>query len=321
MTPGQLLDLAVLAFRERNLGRAQDADRFFTEYGIGNTQDCPASPYERFVYYLELLQRLRAADQQKFASIHKGIPLYFLAWLAFDLHNFEGALHFLDASIDEDKRKDPIGWLANPGPQFLLLNAPVQAAQRTVEMLASRIDQELGRFSEQYNIVLTRMDFLRRFAEPMVRNETPSIVAAFYAFLLEFDDRVVEVELRSSPVLGSYQPLFLHLFKGGLLLETLLKQSFPVLANNSLGDILQHADFRARVGLAPQSIREVPVNTLCADALAQTPESAFLATGRLRNTMRHNLIRDPLPNLPGDYAILVRQEINAFLYAVMRLYP
>jgi hypothetical protein len=321
MTAGQLLDLAVLTFKERDLSRAQDADRFFSEYGTGNVQEYPVTPYERFVYYRELLKRLRASDPQKFASIHKGTPLYFLAWLAFDLHQFEAALHFLDASIDEDKRKDPAGWLANPGPQFLLLNAPVQAARRTVEMLASRVELELNRFAGPYNITFTRADFLGRFAEPMLRAGTGGIVAAFYAFLLEFDDRVVEVELRSSPLLGSYQPLFLHLFKGGLLLETLLKQAFPELANSTLGDILQHQDFRARVGITLQSIREVPLATLCAEALATTPESAFLATGRIRNTMGHNLIRDPLPNLPSDYVILVRQEINAFLYAVTRLYP
>jgi hypothetical protein len=321
MTAGQLLDLAVLTFKERNLSRAPDADRFFVDHGIGNTEDRPASPYERFVYYLELLQRLRASDPQKFASIHKGIPLYFLAWLAFDLHQFEAALHFLDASIDEDKRKDPAGWLANPGPQFLLLNAPVQAARRTVEMLASRVDLELNRLTGRYNITFTRADFLGRFAEPMLRAGTGGIVAAFYAFLLEFDDRAVEVELRSSPVLGSYQPLFLHLFKGGLLLETLLKQSLPALATSTLGAILQHQDFKARVGVTVQSIQEVPLATLCADALATTPESAFLATGRLRNTMGHNLIRDPLPKLPDDYITLVRQEINAFLYAVTKLYP
>lgn len=321
MIPGQSLDLAVLAFKERDLSQAEDADRFFSEYGAGNVQEYPVNPYERFVYYRELLKRLRIADPQKFASIHKGTPLYFLSWLAFDLHQFEAALHYLDASVDEDKRKDPTGWLENPGPQFLLLNAPAQAARRTVEMLAFRVDLELSRFCNSYNITFTRADFLSRFAEPMLRAGTGGIVAAFYAFLLDFDDRAVEVQLRSLPVLGSYQPLFVHLFKGGLLLETLLKQCFPALANRTLGAIFQHQDFRERLGITVQPIGEVPITTLCADASATTPESAFLPTGRLRNTMGHNLIRDPLPELPGDYSTLVRQEINAFLYAVTRLYP
>ncbi len=122
-------------------------------------------------------------------------------------------------------------------------------------------------------------------------------------------------------VLGSYQPLFLHLFKGGLLLETLLKQSFPHLAALQLGQILRHADFEQRVGFNPGSIRIVPMTQLCADAAAITPASAFQTTGRLRNTMGHNLILDPLPNLPNDYVTLGTQEVNAFLYAIEKLYP
>lgn len=135
MTVNQLLDLAVLTFKERDLQRAADADRFFGEYGIGNTTDFPANPYERFFYYRQLLARLRASDPQKFALVHKGTPLYFLSWLAFDQHQFEAALQFLDASIAEDKRKDPAGWFNNPGPQILMLNASVQAARRTVDMM------------------------------------------------------------------------------------------------------------------------------------------------------------------------------------------
>jgi hypothetical protein len=133
--------------------------------------------------------------------------------------------------------------------------------------------------------------------------------------------RTLEVQLRSSPLLGSYQPLFLHLFKGGLLLETLLKDSFPHLAQLQLGDIFQHPDFEQRIGFKPSSIRIVPITQLCAEAADVTPAAAFQTAGRLRNTMGHNLILAPLPNLPNDYITLVAQEINAFLYAVQRLYP
>jgi hypothetical protein len=321
MNPTELQDEAVRLFKEGDFSRAEEADRFFAAYGVGNVRELPVNPYERFVYYRELLARLRQSDPDKFASMHKGTPLYFLSWLAFDLRQFEAALQFLDASIAEDKRKQPNTWFTNPGPQILMLNAPGQAAQRTVEMLASRVDQELSRFERDYSVNFTRSDFLRRFAEPSVRNGMAALVAAFYAFLLEFDDRVLEVQLRSSPVLGSYQPLLLHLFKGGLLLESILKQSFPILADRTLGAILQHSDFRARLGFNVASIREVPLPELCADAMSQTPESAFCATGRLRNTMGHNLIKEPFQRLPDDYITLAPQEINAILYAAMKLYP
>jgi hypothetical protein len=329
MTRGQVLDLAVLTFKERDLSQPGDADRFFREYGVGNTTEGPESPYERFTYYRDLLSRLLAADPVKFVVVHKGTPLYFLSWLAFDLHLFETALHFLDAAIAEDKRSAPTNWFGLPGPQIVVLNPSVQGARRTVEMLASRVEQELMRFSKLYTVEFKRDDFIKRFAVPLLTGGDVAIAAAFYAFLLEFDDRVVEVQLRSSPTLGSYQPLLLHLFKGGLLLETLLKKAGvkpdarrpDARRMETLGNIFQGADFKTRIGFTPPSIGGVPITQLCKDATAVTVESAFEATGRIRNTMGHNLILDALPKLPDDYVNLATQTINAFLYAAMKLYP
>jgi hypothetical protein len=204
----------------------------------------------------------------------------------------------------------------------VLLNAPVQAARRTVEALARRVDVELARFSTQYDKAFSRTDFLQRFARPALMEGKIELVAAFYAFLLELDDRTIEVQLRSSQQLGSYQPLFLHLFKGGLLLETLLKDAFPQHSDLQLGNILQHADFRDRIGFNPPPLgREITVAQMCSDALSGDPESAFQATGRVRNTMGHNLILEPLPRIPDDYVNLARQTINAYLFAVLKLYP
>jgi hypothetical protein len=320
MTLSQLLNLAVVTFKERNLQDPAEADRFFIEYGVGNTVDFAISPYERFTYYRDLLRRLRASDPQKFDSMHKGTPLYFLSWLAFDQHLFESALHFIDAAIAEDRRTGQ-GWFNKPASQILMLNSQVQVSPRTVDWMASQIDGELQRFEQRFGIAFPREAFLRRFAEPEVKGGTPAIVAAFYAFVFEFDDREIEIGLRIEPVLGSYQPLFIHLFKGGLLLETLLKRRFPHLASEVLGSILNSNEFKSSFGFKTGSTHGVSVSVLCADAAATTPESAFLTTGRLRSMMGHNLIGDPLPTVPDDYSRLVRQEIDAFLYAVEKLCP
>ncbi len=323
MTSADLVQLAVETFRENNFDKASEGDRFFETYGVGNNRIHLDGPFERFNHYKELLTALRAVDEQKFAVIHKGTPLYFLSWLAFDLHRFEAALHFLDAAIAEDKRKDPSGWFNNPGPQFLVLN-PSHAAKRTVERLSLRIGHELQRFEQQLHVKFSLDDFIRGFAEPMVTSGNAAVVAAFYVFVLEFDDHVTEVSLRSAPVLGSYQPLFVHLFKGGLLLETLLKLAFPqIVATNpksTLGTLLQHDDFKSRFGFNPSSIAEVPILQLCTEARDPKAETAFQTTGRLRNMAGHNLIRDPLPRVPEDFVTLARQEINAFLCAVVTLY-
>ena len=318
LTSRQVVDLAVVAFKDRDLRSPAEANAFFYEYGIGNAVDYPVNPYERFEYYRTLLSKLQASDPQKFAAVHKGTPLYFLSWLAFDLHRFETALHFMDAAIAEDKRLGP-GWFNNPGPQALMLNGKVQAARRTVEALASRIDKELNRFGKHYGVKFSLDTFLRQFAEPQLKHRTPAIVAGFYAFVLEFDDRAAEIGLRSAPMLGSYQPLFLHLFKGGLLLETVLKDALPQFDRQTLGVILSSSYFKNRVGFNP-ALEEVSITTVCTDAASTSPESAFVTTWRLRNMMGHSLIREPLSKLPDDYLTLAQQEINAFLYSVFKLY-
>ncbi|HEV2173651.1 MAG TPA: hypothetical protein VGR71_08795, partial [Nitrospira sp.] len=246
MTLNQMLDLATLVFKDRDLGDAGAADLFFREYGVGNTLQEPDKAYERFTYYRDLLTRLREADENKFKAIHKGTPLYFLSWLAFDLHQYEAALQYIDAAIEEDKRTSPNTWPGLPGPQLILLNATGGAAERTVAGLATRVAKELDRFSTDHRVQIRLNEFLARFAWSLLTNGGSAIVAGFYAFLLEFDDRLIEVELRSDPQRGSYQPLFVHLFKGGLLLETLLKYAFPHLSALQLGSILQHDDFEAR---------------------------------------------------------------------------
>jgi hypothetical protein len=317
MTPKQVVDLAVVAFKDRDLHSPAEADAFFIEYGIGNTVDFPANPYERFEFYRILLSRLQTSYPQKFAAVHKGTPLYFLSWLAFDLHQFEAALHFIDAAIAEDKRLGE-GWFNNPAPQALMLNAPVQAARRTVEALASRIEKELDRFGKHYGVKLPLDTFLRRFAEPQVKYRTPVLLAAFYAFVLEFDDRAVEIRLRSAPTLGSYQPLFLHLLKGGLLLETVLKDALRF-DRETLAVILSSREFKNRMGFNPV-LKEASITTVCTDAGLTSPESAFVTTWRLRNMIGHSFIRQRLPKLPDDYIALAHQEINAFLYSIFKLY-
>ena len=172
MTETELMEAALLAYAQRDFQRADEADEFFGVYGVGNTVEFPVAPDLRFRYYRELLARMLRSDQSKFIRMHKGTPLYFLAWLAFDLHQFESALHYLDAAIAEDQRKDPSGWFDNPGAQFLMLNAPVQAARRTVEILAARLDAELQRFEARFGLSLKRKDFLDRFAEPILRAGT-----------------------------------------------------------------------------------------------------------------------------------------------------
>ncbi|MGD0778045.1 MAG: hypothetical protein ABSC05_35120 [Candidatus Solibacter sp.] len=93
-------------------GTPQQGNQFFEVFGPGNIVSNPDRPFERFSDYEELLVRLMATDRDKYQKMHKGTPLGFMSWLAFDLRNYEKALFYMDAGISEDVKNFPDNWIA-----------------------------------------------------------------------------------------------------------------------------------------------------------------------------------------------------------------
>jgi hypothetical protein len=106
----RLVEYFLSVFLATDFNDPAAGDWFFGLFAPGNSQYFAERPFERFSDYEEILQRLRAADPQRYQRIHKGTPLYFMSWLAFDLGNYEKALFYIDSAISEDVRKDPLGW-------------------------------------------------------------------------------------------------------------------------------------------------------------------------------------------------------------------
>jgi hypothetical protein len=79
-----LVAYALELFRTTDFTGAARGDWFFSLFAPGNTIFFAERPFERFSDYEELLWRLREADAVKYRQIHKGIPFYFMSWLAFD---------------------------------------------------------------------------------------------------------------------------------------------------------------------------------------------------------------------------------------------
>ena len=75
------------------------ANRFLETYTIGNDTEVVDRPFERFKHYEELMHGLRSLDVRKYEEMHKGTPFFFMAWLSFDMRNFERALFYLDTAI------------------------------------------------------------------------------------------------------------------------------------------------------------------------------------------------------------------------------
>ncbi len=338
MLERQLVDIAILSFltlSPENANNPTVADKLFEAFGPGNIRSIVDRPFERFHDYELLLKKFQEADGDKYKALHKGTPFYFLAWTAFDMGNHEKALFYMDAAISEDIRKNPDGWLNESAPRFLLLEGPgSQPADRIARDFKARVETQLERFNGISGFpALSTEDFLERFAKTLVQDtetmENRSIVTAFYSFILEFDDLSDQLALRSKTG-GSIEPFVTHLFKGGLIFESLLKHFYKDKRDpanekeyKQIGQSFKTSgEFRghfpegySRGGdLATQGY-----NTTASDLKddiidkisTNDTTTAFETTAKLRNTTGHKLTWDD--HFSDHYGVLFEQEVNAIL--------
>ena len=138
-------------------------------------------------------------------------------------------------------------------------------------------------------------------------------------YLLEFEERYRELRLRSTEG-GSIAPFIIHLFRGALICESLLKHLYSQKDDGdpakTLSQVFYNTAFRhefvSGVRTSADSLRDI-VAGITDDSM----RSAFTTTARLRNTTGHNLVwDDEVFQEPSQYEALFYQEINALLYLV-----
>jgi hypothetical protein len=312
-------------------GNPVHGDQFFEHFGPGNFIHTKGQPFERFCDYEELLRRMQERDAAKYDAFHKGTPFYFLAWLSFDLRNYEKALYYVDAAISEDirtagHRMDGLDWRDRPASLFLRLRSG-GIGDRTVRELRTLLSKQIGRFNEtsKCHPSISVDDFVDRFVIRLLdRQETRTIISAFYIFLIEAEEHVIELKLKSTAG-SSLGPILSHLFSGCLIFESLLKHWYPQKDNGqdvkALGDVFHTTTFKSDFGdekiqTGANTLQEILLD--CKDN--ETLIKSFSTTSRLRNTTGHNLVWDHVFQDGANYDRLVNQIVNAVLYLIERKY-
>ncbi len=330
---------AINAFEKLQVSGPADGDRYFEAFGVGQYVVRISRPYERFACYEFLLKQLKEKDASKFEHIHKGTPYYFMSWTAFDIGDYEKAVFYLDAAFSEDIRKskifgesDPIGAaFKNPGGGLLLLDPSKSgpAALRITTQLREYVSGMLMFFKKNYGKGITIEDFVNKFiiGFTMLDSKNRSVVTTFYSFIYEFGDRYNMLVLRSKD-LGSIEPFLLHLFKGGLIFESLLKyvadehEFITDLAKEknkrknkptTIGSFNHSSGFRKRYG--EFNIKEKKLDDL-SNVKSGSMKNAFGVTYRLRNFTGHDLRQVDVFEDPNDYKKLFEQEVAAILYII-----
>ncbi|MBI4903042.1 MAG: hypothetical protein HY820_05365 [Acidobacteria bacterium] len=317
-----LADYAVECFKQARFATVEEVEVFFQLFTPGNTLCLKDRPLERFADYEELLTRLHTADAAKYQRIHKGLPFVFMSWLAFDLVKYDKALFYLDAALSEDIRNFSGGWQGMHAARFLLLDPQSNdSARRTMEEIKKRLDSELSRFNKVSGESLTLPVFVKRFATPLL--QTPAqrtIISALYIFVLEFDERLRELRSREGSRGGSNRPFTVHLFTGGLLLESILKYCYP--SHRQLGSIFHDKAFQTDFGLttAPRTSAAALADIVAAINGSNSVETALSTAAKLRNTTGHNLVWDDVFGKPDNYRELFHQVMNAVFFAILKMF-
>ena len=127
------------------------ANEFFEKYGVGNALGNVDKPYERLDIYEKLFQYLFSRNPNKFKDVHKGTPFYIMAWLAFDIKNYEKGLFYIDSAISEDIKNAKSDWKKLPASSFLLLeDSKLQIAERAISRVRNAIEREMFKILIQY---------------------------------------------------------------------------------------------------------------------------------------------------------------------------
>ena len=279
---------------------------------------------------LELLQLCQRLAPDAYERIHKGTPYYWLGMAAFLVHDYQTAAFFFDAGASEDLRfgADPIA-NSTPGLRFIQIDAdqPGQAARQLVQATQSKIERAI----EDYNAragrptgvpALQLSEIRERFLRPAVSiggERLRTLATAFISFFLEWDHRALLARLRVGE--GTTEPFFLHLFKGCLLFESLLKAN-PTKAppNTQLGQVLQN--LHRELGI-PNDIRTTNVTfpsiLASLSGADDSMPTAVEYTARVRNTLGHDLGWNASLDTP-TYNRLTGLVASACLHAIACLY-
>ncbi len=318
------MEKARLAFKKLIIDTPQDGDKFFEnkEYWKGNTiGEIIDKPFERFNEYERLLIIIKNEDENKYEKIHKGTPFFFLAWMAFDLKNYEKAVFYIDAAISEDMRNKPDNWSRYAAGQFLFLNHNGNEPWERIVKLKKKFLDELQRFNNVSGLPeIHKIDFINKFVKILLQaKENHSIITAFYSYILEFEEREKELLLRSSQG-GSIEPVLTYLFKGSLIFESLLKYLYKKSDDQNylqLRDIFETPEFKGDFvhikKSSANSLQEI-VGAIKTNDL----RTAFKTTSKLRNTSGHNLVWVDIFDNPANFKKLYEQQVNAILYLIQK---
>jgi hypothetical protein len=257
---------------------------------------------------INFLSRCKALAPVEFERRYKGTPFYWIGCAAFLANDFETAAFLFDASASEDMREvregvHPEGRIT-PALRFLRAEGdqPDQAAQALTRHLQRQLQASIDDYNSRpgcSHIPLTLAYIQTAFLQhTLALRQDTTLLTAFISFFLEWHHRSGLAELGIQA--GSAEPFILHLFKGCVLFESLLRTKVSKPSGDTLGLLLQSlAKDLGILSTSPARMGQIGVvkarNTdfLTVVSLARTSDRSIATTIALteltRNKQGHRL--------------------------------
>ena len=281
---------------------------------------------------LRLLVKCKSLDEAGYLRIHKGSAYYWIAMAAFLSYNFEAAAYFFDAAVSEDLRagRHPVT-SSTPSFKFLLVQGDFseQAAKNLVQELQRRLEFTINDYNSRpgrtpshptLSIEHLREDFILPALVP-ANSHLRSLPTALISFTLEWFHLNLLLDLRAG--FGTAEPFMLHLFKGCVLFESILRsnptRAIPPGAKTLLL-VLQHIrDLLALPNNIPISSPDFATVLAALPSAGNTIQEAIIYTGRARNALGHS-IAWPVQLSNQQYNKLVMMIFTSCFHAIANLY-
>lgn len=309
--------------------------------GVPHTPDAErraVDPQPYLAEYERVLAQIKRVDEARFMEMHKGTPYYMMGWLAYASRDYESGVFYMDAALEEDYKNhaNPDG---TPAAAFMFLNPnhPGATANHIAAEIGVEVDAQIARYAGSAGTTFTTNDLVNRFIKPFAQDSMQrSIVTALLTFTLEGKQRLMQMDVRSGHG-GTLEPFLTHLFKGGLVFESILKRFYHGLQTptgdpaTTMGAYLSLPAARADLQLTSPGkalYQTLPRRSTLSDVLNALPRwrgqplserAAAIAYG-VRNTSGHDL------GWPANLNTIVYRELyeglmDAILWAIERKYP
>jgi tetratricopeptide (TPR) repeat protein len=226
---------AINEFEERFKDAAYDINkvtRFWNDY---NRNPLPGELMNMEQYHIlrermfTLLRACKRIDSDAYENIHKGHPFFFIGISSFRLRDYQTAISFFDAALSEDLKIED----GKERPTDLFFNLrgdnPKNAAQGETIIAQNTVIRSIWNYNEiisqnkaiqKLSIDQLRDCFISRILIEKDDLGFRTLLTTFITFLVEWEFRDSNFELGIKK--GTAEPLFMHLFRGCVLFESLL---------------------------------------------------------------------------------------------------